>query len=194
MPSKVVSHDYDRFVQYERRVSRTDHPISPPGPPPPLLRRVDDNVADSPYNYIPTEWICILFVSLFGLSTCKAFFFSLFFFFDFSFVDESFWRNIGISHPCLPSCPLSPLVVAPHCHLLRPGWVSRMERKIVVVAESTPSNALFDPVSPVTYYFVVRLEPASQDIGHDNCPYSVGRCKLVGFLVYISFVELIVPL
>ena len=60
-----------------------------------------------------------------------------------------------------------------------------MERKIVVVAESTPSNALFDPVSPVTYYFVVRLEPPSQDISHDNCPYSVGCCKLVSFLVYI---------
>ena len=37
-----------------------------------LLRRVDDNVADSLYNYIPTEWICIMFVALFGVSTCES--------------------------------------------------------------------------------------------------------------------------
>ena len=24
------------------------------------------------YNYIPTEWICITFLSLFGISTCTA--------------------------------------------------------------------------------------------------------------------------
>lgn len=42
-----------------------------------LFRRVDDNVADSLYNYIPTEWICIMFVALFGVSTfihvCQTF-------------------------------------------------------------------------------------------------------------------------
>jgi len=36
-----------------------------------LFRRVDDNVADSLYNYIPTEWMCIVFVALFGVSTCE---------------------------------------------------------------------------------------------------------------------------
>jgi hypothetical protein len=24
-----------------------------------------------PYNYVPTEWVCIMFVALFSLSTCK---------------------------------------------------------------------------------------------------------------------------
>lgn len=35
----------------------------------PLLRRVDDNPADSPYGYVPTEYVCTIFVGLYGLST-----------------------------------------------------------------------------------------------------------------------------
>ena len=36
----------------------------------PLLRMVDDNPADSAYHYIPTEYVCVIFVGLYGLSTC----------------------------------------------------------------------------------------------------------------------------
>jgi len=35
----------------------------------PLLRMVDDNPADSAYHYIPTEYVCVIFVGLYGLST-----------------------------------------------------------------------------------------------------------------------------
>ena len=31
-----------------------------------------------PYNYVPTEWLCISFLSLFVLSTCLLAFFSYF--------------------------------------------------------------------------------------------------------------------
>jgi hypothetical protein len=51
---------------------RTDDLTLAPAVTAALLRRVDDNIADSPYNYIPTEWICIMFVALFGVSTCES--------------------------------------------------------------------------------------------------------------------------
>lgn len=39
----------------------------------PTVTRADHTGGDGPYGYTPTEWICALFVALFGLSTstCK---------------------------------------------------------------------------------------------------------------------------
>lgn len=33
------------------------------------MRRADSLDIDSPYNYVPTEYVCAIFVALYGLST-----------------------------------------------------------------------------------------------------------------------------
>lgn len=35
----------------------------------PFLRRDEPSSSDSPYNYIPTKWICILFIGLFSCTS-----------------------------------------------------------------------------------------------------------------------------
>jgi len=72
LSSKYDLRTWSRIVCAFDLYRHADDLTFPPAVAAALLRRVDDNVADSPYNYIPTEWICIMFVALFGVSTCES--------------------------------------------------------------------------------------------------------------------------
>jgi hypothetical protein len=104
-----------------------------------------------PYNYVPTEWVCITFLALFGLSTCKAPP-------TLSTDLESLTLVvIRLSTPYCTSNTLASLVVIPHCSPLRRSRVLRLERSTVVESEPFHKEAIYHTVSKMQWFAFVTL-------------------------------------
>jgi hypothetical protein len=94
-----------------------------------------------PYNYVPTEWVCITFLALFGFSTCKAP----------STLSTDFESLtvvvIRLSTPYCTSNTFASLVAIPHCNFLRHSRALRLERSTVVESEPFHKEAIYHTVS-----------------------------------------------
>lgn len=116
----------DSFERPEGSSNSTDH-----SSPPKFL----------PYNYVPTEWVCITFLALFGFSTCKAPPISP------ANFEPLTWVVIRFSTPYCTSNTFASLVVIPHCSSLRYSRVLRLERSTVVESQSFHKEAIYHTVS-----------------------------------------------
>ena len=94
-----------------------------------------------PYNYVPTEWVCITFLGLFALSTCRAL----------PTLSTDFESLIMLvirkSHPYRTSNPFASLVAISQCSSLRHSRDRRLERSTVVESEPFHKEAIYHTVS-----------------------------------------------
>jgi hypothetical protein len=124
----------DSFERLEGSSNSTDHS-------PKLL----------PYNYVPTEWICITFLAVFGLSTCRT---PPKLSTDF---ESLTMVVIRISAPYCTSNPFASLVAIPQCSFLRHSRARRLERSTVVESEPFHKEAIYHTVSKVQWSPFVPL-------------------------------------
>ena len=106
----------------------------------PVLRRVDNNPNDSQYHYVPTEYVCAIFVALYGLSTCKRFTLVIIILAVTKVV-------LNHSDTSGPGTPLSNAVAVTNSRSRWSGGGSGMERQVMVISKSTTLYSLYDPVS-----------------------------------------------
>jgi hypothetical protein len=104
-----------------------------------------------PYNYVPTEWVCITFLGLFGLSTCRA---PPTLSTDF---ESLTMVVIRISRPYCTSNPFASLVAIPQCSFLRHSRARRLERSTVVESEPFHKEAIHHTVSKMQWSPFVPL-------------------------------------
>ena len=101
-----------------------------------------DNGQQLYYNYIPTQWVCITFLTLFGVSTCKV-----------PSASSTYRRSqqslFGQSFPPRTSDPFTFLVAISQCNFMWRSRTHRLERSTMV--ESRPvhrhSDTLYHSVS-----------------------------------------------
>jgi hypothetical protein len=104
-----------------------------------------------PYNYVPTEWVCITFLALFGLSARRA---PPTLSTDF---ESLTMVVIRISLPYCTSNPFAPLVAIPQCSFLRHSRARRLERSTVVESEPFHKEAIYHTVSKMQWSPFVPL-------------------------------------
>ena len=117
--------------------------ISYDATPPPEVSYNPNHFPRNPYGYVPTQWICAVFVVLFSLSTGAPMSFvvslptakgprSLF---------VQWWTDFEpCSFPRRPSHPYSSLVALPHCGQLRCARDTRLGGSALVLAKRLPQD------------------------------------------------------
>jgi hypothetical protein len=109
------------------------------------LNSTDHSRKELPYNYVPTEWVCITFLAVFGFSTCRS---PPTLSTDF---ESLTMVVIRISPPYCTSNSFASLVAIPQCSFLRHSRARRLERSTVVESEPFHKEAIYHTVSKILW-------------------------------------------
>ena len=135
----------------------------------------------NPYGYVPTEWICILFIALFSVSTSEYH----------SFLSEHHrecaYSPTPASRTHRPGLPLAPLVAPPYGVRGRHRRDPRLEREAVVEPKRVPERPFHHAVShclpsrkatPVNGNTSTHGDFPAQDHDDNYCADAAHSCEL----------------